>query len=740
VLTRAPALSPGKESGESNAWNFHSCPPKASPLSSHMMNWKKGQLVWIESDQALGPAIILDDAEVFQLKFLQNAEERGYTKKNPPFKKVQLFEGQKVKVRGEAAELLIQGVETINGICRFTTPSGSFSESDIVSLSSSSNVRDLLRQKKFTKARAFGLRKEAWDYLHLRDSHPLKGAVGCRVQCLPHQLWVLDSILKMTTARALLADEVGLGKTIEAGLAFSALHARESLKKVLILVPAALKVQWLMETYRRFNVRFRLDHEELIEESDFRDFVVTSLDELDKNVESLDLLIVDEAHRLVHDSQKSEQLAELVRKSKHVLFLSATPRVHGPEEFSKMMKILATSGETSLPTAIFQSRRKELGLPTYRHLEPAMVDNKEEWLFKFLEQKLAENEKVFVIASAAQDILDLSAKLRSKLGEKFALFHEQMTLVERDRQAAYFADPEGAQILLSSEIGGEGRNFQFCHHMVLYDLPADPLVVEQRIGRLDRLGQTKKVFVWCPIEEKDAENFEKLRDEYRVFEEPWSGPGFEDDAKLKKGAGENVGLSYDGKSAQALVASVQNLAQTNIRDFLEHLYDLFGVEVEDFDTHGNWRVFSSSLMFVDYFPGLGESGERVLTFDRSQALAREDMTFFSVDHPDFIEALEFLLNSDQGKLTATQTAAEDRSDLRLLALLKEKNVPRVQLQAWSCSEKRATKAPTQLEFRDSPTTLKLLETVLPKIVDQLDSFVRKFEDKEIDSLMIEILK
>ena len=64
-----------------------------------------------------------------------------------------------------------------------------------------------------------------------------------------------------------------------------------------------------------------------------------------------------------------------------------------------------------------------------------------------------------------------------------------MTLLERDQAAAYFADIEGAQVLLASEIGSEGRNFQFASDLVLFDLPANPDTLEQRIGRLDRIGQ-----------------------------------------------------------------------------------------------------------------------------------------------------------------------------------------------------------------------------------------------------------
>jgi len=645
--------------------------------------WVKGQLVWIETDRALGPVRIVDDTDssVFRVAILGTREQRYYTKRNPPFKRIQLAVGQRLRVSGVEHEVVIRALTVQDDLFAFDTDAGAFLENQVVDLSGTADVLDLLQQGKFSRAKAFWARQEAWELLQERESHPLRGAMGCRVQLLPHQLWVLSSALEMPVIRALLADEVGLGKTIEAGLVFSALHARRQLKKVLILVPPALKVQWLTESYRRFNIRFRLDHEELIDDDEFRDFIIASIDDLDKNLANFDLLIVDEAHRLAHDPVRSEHLAQLVSASKHVLFLSATPRVHGEDAFVKMMNTLGTSSRGAIKPRVFQSKRAELGLPCYRQVEPAFVKDKRKWLVDFLESKLSANpqEKVFLIASSADEVVRLFTELRRKLGQHFALFHEGMDLIERDRQAAYFADPDGAPFLISSEIGGEGRNFQFCHHMVLLDLPADPLVVEQRIGRLDRLGQTEKVRVWCPIQEDSPEEgiFQTHRDVYRVFEEPWSGSGLEDassDQLLATRGDANslqkLRLPYDAEVAGELLESVQRLTRTDIQGFLDDVYSIFGVESEDFDTRGNLRVTASSLMFVDYFPGLGESGERVFTFDRAQSLAREDLTFYSLDHPDFIETIEFLLNSEEGKVAVVRFPPKVRPQVVFVGLTK----------------------------------------------------------------------
>ncbi len=485
----------------------------------------------------------------------------------------------------------------------------------------------------------------------------------------------------------------------------------------------------------------------------FRDFVIASLDEIAQNISEFDLLIVDEAHRLVHDSENADVLARLVKVSKHVLFLSATPRVHGDLEFLKMIQILGSTTQDFIEPSVFQSKRSELGLAHFRQLEAVIVSDKFEWLLNFLRKMIATTpkEKVFLIGSQAADIIALTRQLREKLGEHFAIFHEDMTLVERDKQAAYFSDLDGAQFLVSSEIGGEGRNFQFCHHLVLLDIPKDPLIVEQRIGRLDRIGQTQKVRVWCPVLEEDPEEsaFEILRDKYKVFEKAWSGAGLVDlkesdlmDTQNKKQDLEQLQkkgkfnkINFNKEEAATLVNSLNSFGSVDIREFLDSLYDLFGIEVEDFDTRGNWRVFSSSLMFVDYFPGLGESGERVLTFDRSQALAREDMTFFTLDHPDFIVCLEFLINSEEGRLALATLPFVEKTDLYFESLQKVEGRQEVTTQAWSYAQKKEV----ILEAKQIQKAQALKPEMLPdafmnSLPVALQGFLTKAE--ELDALLV----
>ncbi len=124
------------------------------------------------------------------------------------------------------------------------------------------------------------------------------------------------------------------------------------------------------------------------------------------------------------------------------------------------------------------------------------------WLMEKLRTDL-KHKKVLLIARTGPVVEALENVLRLHAGIRTAMFHEGMSLLERDQASAYFAEESyGAQILLCSEIGSEGRNFQFASDLILFDLPANPDVLEQRIGRLDRIGQRKSdpnscaVFDW----------------------------------------------------------------------------------------------------------------------------------------------------------------------------------------------------------------------------------------------------
>ena len=140
----------------------------------------------------------------------------------------------------------------------------------------------------------------------------------------------------------------------------------------------------------------------------------------------------------------------------------------------------------------------ELGLPVLEtEINWPADDPRIEWLCQFLLNH--KSKKVLVIAAAATTVVELSNQIKRTSGINVGVFHQGMSLVDRDRAAAWFADHEsGTQVLICSEIGSEGRNFQFSHHMVMFDLPENPDLLEQRIGRLDRIGQNALINIHVP--------------------------------------------------------------------------------------------------------------------------------------------------------------------------------------------------------------------------------------------------
>ncbi len=143
----------------------------------------------------------------------------------------------------------------------------------------------------------------------------------------------------------------------------------------------------------------------------------------------------------------------------------------------------------------------EVAIEFYRPSEiPTFTFNDDprvRWLIDFL--RAHPREKVLLISRYREKVEALDKALRQKISLPTALFHEQLSLLQRDRNAAWFAEEDGAQLLICSEIGSEGRNFQFSHHLVLFDLPLEPELLEQRIGRLDRIGQKSEIQVHIPF-------------------------------------------------------------------------------------------------------------------------------------------------------------------------------------------------------------------------------------------------
>ncbi len=431
------------------------------------------------------------------------------------------------------------------------------------------------------------------------------------IEILDYQVATVRHVLKNLRGRALLCDEVGLGKTIEAGLILMEYLLRGLVRRVLILTPPSLAEQWRTEMYTKFSLDFIL-----YDDSAFRasadpwrafDRIIASLDTAKREgrreavlAETFDMVIVDEAHHLKNRNTQAHRFVSGLKK-KYILLLTATPVENDLEELFNLITLLApgqletaasfkrkyitpgdplkprnTSGLKQLVREVMvRNRRSETGaihsrrraevvqvalapdeMAFYRRMTAfirghytagvaAATGGVSQFVLKTLQReagssieatvstlkKMAAREEypaalrrvLDTLAAQGQRVADrgkLAALLRllARVTEKAVIFtsfvetqrllartlreqgcavaelHGQMRRGEKEEQLRLFATQ--AQFLVSTDTGSEGRNLQFCRILINYDLPWNPMRIEQRIGRLHRLGQTREVLIY----------------------------------------------------------------------------------------------------------------------------------------------------------------------------------------------------------------------------------------------------
>ncbi|GAB4290878.1 MAG: RNA polymerase-associated protein RapA [Methylophaga sp.] len=762
---------------------------------------------WVSNGEAeLGLGIIKESTgrriEVF---FPAVAESRFYAADNAPLSRVIYSVGEQVKTQ-EQQSFHITAVQTVNGclIYQGETTDGesvSFHEMDLDSRVHFNQPQDRLFAGQVDKNSQFELRAKALACQHELFSSPVFGLMGARVQLIPHQLYIARQVSQRHAPRVLLADEVGLGKTIEAGLILHQKILSGEVKRSLIIVPDALLHQWLVEMLRRFNLSFSLidaeRHQALNELNEGNPFdsaqlVLCGLNTLldnpamqdDVQAAAWDMLIVDEAHHLYwepdHVSPGYQLIESLAAHIPALLLLTATPeqlgedshfaslRLLDPERFhdleafrrqqasyqpistlieqldqlacedSQILASLMPALQPYLPedvltelqqAATFEPAKQRAirhlldhhgtGRVLFRNTRevvkgfPARVlhdypleadsrlagadsllpeqiwgdewltaDKRLDWLLDFL--KARRGEKVLLICASAKTATELDTHLRVQHGIRCAAFHEKLSLINRDRAAAYFAEEEeGAQLLICSEIGSEGRNFQFCHHLVLLDLPQHPDLLEQRIGRLDRIGQQHDVQIHVPYYQGSAQEvllhwyhqgmnaFEAvfaagdtiMGQTATLLEKCLNSP--EDKAALSQliditrdcaeqarqalQSGRNRLLernSFDAVAAQHIIEELDASTRAlELADFMDDVFDAFGVDQQP---HSSDSVIIQPGNHMSHpFPELPEDGITA-TYQRHRALGREDMAFLTWEHPMVLGAMDLVINTEIG--------------------------------------------------------------------------------------------
>lgn len=295
--------------------------------------------------------------------------------------------------------------------------------------------------------------------------------------------------------------------------------------------------------------------------------------------------------------------------------------------------------------------------------------------------------KFLLICHSSATAQALEAFLRLQRGVRSAVFHEGLSLIERDRAAAYFAEPEaGAQILVCSEIGSEGRNFQFSSHLILFDLPINPDLLEQRIGRLDRIGQQHAVSLHVPYFSHSAQSIQlQLYDQvFDIFTQP-NPVAAQVCEQLADLLGATYAKSQDAASVNQLLQQARELTQQQLAqhargrdrllelnscrpaaaqqllreirqdekqaspaEFLQAVFASYGL---DFDINYNrtWNVRPGEDMLISHFPQVPDEG-LTFTLDRSLALQRDDLPFVNWLHPLVQQSLDLILQDHKGKV------------------------------------------------------------------------------------------
>ncbi|HET8816717.1 MAG TPA: helicase-related protein, partial [Pseudidiomarina sp.] len=610
----------------------------------------------------------------------------------------------------------------------------------------------------------YRLRQAAQHHLQAWQQSQVAGLLGARVNLLPHQLYIADQLADRYQPRVMLADEVGLGKTIEAGYIIQRRLLSGRSQRVIIVVPDALTHQWIIELQRRFALRFSLFDEERCEQAALDGGDVFASEQLILIPQSLlrhavwgpaltavdwDLLVVDEAHQLHPEQPHFALVRELCQVTAGVLLLTATPEQAGAEahfarlqlldpdrffdhqafvteqqryhELAPLVGALADAkGETDPLNAtqidalatfmqrplssdtlrdpatratlldelldmhgtgrvMFRNARAHVGGFPERHLVPHALSDEAaaiDWLHQLLKQQRP--DKFILICRSTAAALDLAEQLRIRFGLHAAVFHEGLSVLERDRAAAFFASPEdGCPLLICSEIGSEGRNFQFAHHLILFDLPEHPDLLEQRIGRLDRIGQQLPVQVHVPyIVDSASEVWFRWYAAMAAFTAPnavgdalygafvESVRELAEQVPLDAMAVEQLALATEDQAAalraevaqgrdrlqelnafrpepaQAIVKRIETfIEQHDLEAFMQDFWARFGVDYDELNAASGWLRPTEQLRTP--LADLPEEGITV-TFSREYALAHEDVILLSWDHPHVHQALELL--------------------------------------------------------------------------------------------------
>ena len=767
-----------------------------------------------EPELGLGSVELIDGRQVV-ISYPAREVTRRYEASEAPLARARLSEGQQARDRAGNA-FRVESISDEDQVLVYHGEGQSLRESELDPELDVVTPENRLLSAQVDEHRLFDLRREALSIRHHMLASPARGFLGGRIQLFDHQLSIARDVCERHRVRVLLADEVGLGKTIEALLILHRMLLTERIERVLILVPRALVHQWLAEAYLRFNLIFRvlgrdsLDSQLLDQENEglhaqlFNSrLCICPLDEEGSDAlvdENFDLLVVDEAHHLAPESRAFGLVQRLSQRIDHLLILSATPDRDGEaahfgrlalldparfhdfdtykEEAANYQALADTAERLQAGEALTAGDRKlleeRLPLPNLKTLMQASADDPAArrqllgrlldlhgigrvmfrnvrsripgfprrihcpvlleagdpealraeflgdmglqeapalrqpkrdarglWLREFLDAH--PGKRVLALCSSKEKVEVFASVLETK-ARKVARFHEDMSSLERDRQAAWFLAEDGPQLLISSAIGAEGRNFQVAQHLVLLDLPSSPDRLEQLIGRVDRIGQGDEVFLHTPVlRGTPQERLVRWYAALQLFETPWHGsPAIERElgaevqaaalersenseqamqALIERGRARNLEIvaqleggrdrlleltSFDLEAADELGDAIARAqGDRELEHFMLHAFERAGLQVERI-AHRSYAV----RVGPDYhrpFPGF-IAPEMGITFDRAIGMEHPERLLLTYDHPLVRDTVDDLLAHESGNASIAQLPLGKQSGLLLEAL------------------------------------------------------------------------
>jgi ATP-dependent helicase HepA len=648
-----------------------------------------------EIDLGLGIVLKVEDRLV-QLFYPQKNETRTYNLKSSPLKRFILKIGDEIKNEDHKIYIINDTYEEEH-LIYYKHSSGVICESQIDAHINLSNPEDKLLTGHIDSHNEFLYRYDTNLIARRIESLKYRGFYSSKVGLIPHQLSILGTVIDKNLKKFILCDEVGLGKTIEALNIMKHFLETEQIKSVLILTPQSLQYQWFIELFRKYNIFFKTlgidDFVEIDTTFDNDNLIISSPNHLQQNendkefINSLhfDMVIIDETHQI--DFNKHNLLKDKINDSRYTILLSATPEALGKESFEEQINILNIKEQD---IKYFRNRRETLEkhyslFPKKELIKLNISDkikNDHQALMAKAEKILPHlnQDKTLIITHSKQQALKIKRIIEEIKNLKISLFHSEMELMERDRQVAYFQDPDGANLCICTEVGSEGRNFEFAKKLILMDISPNPTHLIQRIGRLDRIGQKNDFQIIIPyIENSFEENLMNFYESIDIFHTFPKGISLyyervkeELQEALKNNDIEKINLisknytnyredqstqynlideiSYQDTITKKITSEYDAL-DIDIKNYLSRFCDLINLEMEDLNEN-IFTIRATQNMTVT-LPGLSFDG-KMYTTNRDLALIRDDVTLISIEDNLIKNIIEYILQSEYGNCAVSK--------------------------------------------------------------------------------------